>query len=259
MSGYRRASDGVIRWPDSPDAQRALEEWFADASTTAYLCGDLLDFRGADLSGLDVAGANLANSHLVGVRFEEANLGDANLTNADLEEPLWSALRQALAATTLRCSQSARKSIPTKPDTACGLPELHAGASRATSCVSRTTRDHAAECPIGLDQLHQACTMRWIHAGLSLGPQYRSWRIMNGGKPQRPDAARRSLLRLLLSGVTIEIAARELHISTRTAEGYLSEMRNLTGTRNLYSLGAFAERNGWHLDSPLTAGEGLSP
>ncbi|MGC4798701.1 pentapeptide repeat-containing protein [Micromonospora saelicesensis] len=85
MSRYKRASGGVIRWPDSPDARKALQEWFADASATAYLSGDLLDFRGADLSRLDLAGAYLANSHLAGVRFEEANLGEANLTNAALQ------------------------------------------------------------------------------------------------------------------------------------------------------------------------------
>ncbi|MEV4123363.1 pentapeptide repeat-containing protein [Micromonospora sp. NPDC049645] len=84
MSRYKRASGDVLRWPDSPDAREALEEWFADPSPTAYLSGDFLDFRGADLSRLDLAGAYLANSHLVGVRFEEANLGDANLTNAEL-------------------------------------------------------------------------------------------------------------------------------------------------------------------------------
>lgn len=77
MSRYKRASGDVTRWPDSPDARKALQEWFTDASATAYLSGDLLDFRGADLSRLDLAGAYLANSHLAGVRFEEANLGDA--------------------------------------------------------------------------------------------------------------------------------------------------------------------------------------
>ncbi|MFI6783988.1 pentapeptide repeat-containing protein [Micromonospora sp. NPDC050276] len=85
MSRYKRASGDVIRWPDSPDAREALEEWFADPAPAAYLSGDFLDFRGADLSRLDLAGAYLANSHLVGVRFEEANLGDANLTNAELQ------------------------------------------------------------------------------------------------------------------------------------------------------------------------------
>ncbi|SCF23964.1 hypothetical protein [Micromonospora saelicesensis] len=64
MSRYKRASDDVIRWPDSPEARKALQEWFADASATAYLSGDFLDFRRADLSRLDLTGAYLANSHL---------------------------------------------------------------------------------------------------------------------------------------------------------------------------------------------------
>ncbi|MDG4806713.1 pentapeptide repeat-containing protein [Micromonospora sp. WMMD1120] len=84
MSKYKRTSGDVLRWPDSPDAREALEEWFADASPGAYLSGDFLDFRGADLSRLDLAGAYLANSQLPGVRFEEANLGDANLSNAEV-------------------------------------------------------------------------------------------------------------------------------------------------------------------------------
>ncbi|GGO13319.1 pentapeptide repeat-containing protein [Micromonospora parathelypteridis] len=82
---YNRASGDVIRWPDSPDAREALEDWFADSSTTAYLSGDSLDFRGADLSRLDLAGAYLANARLADVRFAEANLGDANLANAELQ------------------------------------------------------------------------------------------------------------------------------------------------------------------------------
>ncbi|WP_406073446.1 pentapeptide repeat-containing protein [Micromonospora sp. NBC_01638] len=85
MSKYKRSGADVIRWPDSPDAREALEEWFAAPPSTAYLSGDFLDFRGADLSRLDLAGAYLANSDLVGVRFEEANLGDANLANAELQ------------------------------------------------------------------------------------------------------------------------------------------------------------------------------
>ncbi|MET8042109.1 pentapeptide repeat-containing protein [Micromonospora sp. NPDC005215] len=84
MSTYRRTSGDVLRWPDSPDARAALEQWFADSSAGAYLSGDSLDFRGADLSRLDLANAYLANSHLVGVRFGEANLGGANLTNAEV-------------------------------------------------------------------------------------------------------------------------------------------------------------------------------
>ncbi|RAN93157.1 hypothetical protein GAR05_05622 [Micromonospora saelicesensis] len=39
MSRYKRASGGVIRWPDSPDARKALQEWCADGSATAYLSG----------------------------------------------------------------------------------------------------------------------------------------------------------------------------------------------------------------------------
>ncbi|WBB65963.1 pentapeptide repeat-containing protein [Micromonospora sp. WMMD812] len=57
----------------------------AASDTAAYLSGDFLDFRGADLSNLDLTGAYLVNSCLVGVRFEDANLGDATLTNAELQ------------------------------------------------------------------------------------------------------------------------------------------------------------------------------
>ncbi|WUR59818.1 pentapeptide repeat-containing protein [Micromonospora chokoriensis] len=85
MSRYRRTSDDVIRWPNSPDARAALEEWLAASPDTAYLSGDFLDFRGADLSRLDLAGAYLANSRLADVRFEGANLADANLANAEVE------------------------------------------------------------------------------------------------------------------------------------------------------------------------------
>ncbi|MFF0150708.1 pentapeptide repeat-containing protein [Micromonospora sp. NPDC005203] len=81
MSRYKRTSGDVVRWPDNPDARAALAAWLADSS--AYLPGDSLDFRGADLSCLDLPGACLANSQLVGVRFEEANLGAANLANAE--------------------------------------------------------------------------------------------------------------------------------------------------------------------------------
>ncbi|MFI6261374.1 pentapeptide repeat-containing protein [Micromonospora sp. NPDC051006] len=85
MSRYKRSSADVIRWPESPDAREALEEWFAAAAPgTSYLSGDFLDFRGADLSNLDLTGAYLANSNLTGVRFEDANLGDANLNNCEL-------------------------------------------------------------------------------------------------------------------------------------------------------------------------------
>ncbi|MEV0807682.1 pentapeptide repeat-containing protein [Micromonospora sp. NPDC050200] len=87
MSRYKRSGADVVRWPDSPDAREALEEWFAAASsdTASYLSGDFLDFRGADLSNLDLTGAYLANSCLVGVRFEDANLGGANLNNSELQ------------------------------------------------------------------------------------------------------------------------------------------------------------------------------
>ncbi|MEH0828360.1 MULTISPECIES: YbaB/EbfC family nucleoid-associated protein [unclassified Micromonospora] len=86
-SRYKRSVADVTRWPDSPDARAALEEWLgvAPSDTAAYLAGDFLDFRGADLSNLDLAGAYLANSCLVGVRCEDANLGDANLNNAELD------------------------------------------------------------------------------------------------------------------------------------------------------------------------------
>ncbi|MEU8328469.1 pentapeptide repeat-containing protein [Micromonospora sp. NPDC048839] len=81
MSRYKRTGGDVVRWPDNSDARAALAEWLAGSA--AYLSGDSLDFRGADLSRLDLLDAYLADSQLVGVRFEEANLGAANLANAE--------------------------------------------------------------------------------------------------------------------------------------------------------------------------------
>lgn len=88
MSRYKQTSADVTRWPDSPEAREALEEWFAAVATdaTSYLSGDFLDFRGADLSTIDLTDAYLASACLAGVRFEDANLGGANLTNAELED-----------------------------------------------------------------------------------------------------------------------------------------------------------------------------
>ncbi|MDG4778083.1 pentapeptide repeat-containing protein [Micromonospora sp. WMMD961] len=103
MSRYRRTSGDVIRWPDSPDARTALEEWFAASPDTAYLSGDFLDFGGADLSRLDLAGAYLANSRLAGVRFAEANLADANLANAEMQGADFSSADLA-KATLVGCS-----------------------------------------------------------------------------------------------------------------------------------------------------------
>jgi DNA-binding CsgD family transcriptional regulator len=64
--------------------------------------------------------------------------------------------------------------------------------------------------------------------------------------PQRPGSVQRLLLYLLLRGATVASAARQLDISPRTAGTLLADLRESTGTSNLYALGAEAERRGWH-------------
>lgn len=88
MSRYMQSSADVARWPHSPEAREALEEWFTAVASdpTSYLSGDFLDFRGADLSTIDLTDAYLVSSCLTGVRFEDANLGGASLNNADLAD-----------------------------------------------------------------------------------------------------------------------------------------------------------------------------
>ena len=54
------------------------------------------------------------------------------------------------------------------------------------------------------------------------------------------------LLQLLLSGHTIRAAAGQLHISSRTTEAMLAELRERVDAPSLYALGAIAERLGWH-------------
>jgi hypothetical protein len=71
--------------------------------------------------------------------------------------------------------------------------------------------------------------------------------------PQRPGNIDLMLLRLLLQGHTIRTAAARLHISIRSAEAKLARLRDCAGAHNLYSLGVFAERLGWHHEEEPTS------
>jgi DNA-binding NarL/FixJ family response regulator len=59
-------------------------------------------------------------------------------------------------------------------------------------------------------------------------------------------AREQQLLQLLLSGYTIRAAAGQLHVSSRTTEAMLAELRGRVDAPSLYALGAIAERLGWH-------------
>ncbi|MEV1289466.1 LuxR C-terminal-related transcriptional regulator [Micromonospora sp. NPDC049679] len=60
------------------------------------------------------------------------------------------------------------------------------------------------------------------------------------------SAREQQLLQLLARGHTVLTAARDLDISSRTAEATLAALRMRVEAPSLYVLGAMAERLGWH-------------
>jgi uncharacterized protein YjbI with pentapeptide repeats len=88
ISSSGRRCEDVVAWPRDAEAREALAA-YVDSLATAQdpkpsLGGDLLDFRGADLSGLDLSYAYLLGANLAGVSLVETNLVKATLIGADL-------------------------------------------------------------------------------------------------------------------------------------------------------------------------------
>jgi uncharacterized protein YjbI with pentapeptide repeats len=77
------------RWPDDPQARRALEDFLrtrADGPATEPFTGVETDLRGAVLDGIALDGAWLNLARLDGVRLRGADLFGAHLNGASLRE-----------------------------------------------------------------------------------------------------------------------------------------------------------------------------
>ncbi|MFC6879501.1 pentapeptide repeat-containing protein [Actinomadura yumaensis] len=90
MSGYGISRQDVRAWPTDPEAAEALSSYLdglcaaPSGESGEVLSGELMDFRGADLSQPMLDGAFLFNTDLSGVRLVGASLDRANLSGAIL-------------------------------------------------------------------------------------------------------------------------------------------------------------------------------
>ncbi|MEU5877000.1 pentapeptide repeat-containing protein [Spirillospora sp. NPDC047279] len=89
MSGHGISREDVRAWPNDSEAAAELADYLEDLNASVgevakVLSGEMMDFRGADLSHLMLDEAFLFNADLSDVRLVGASLGRANLGGAIL-------------------------------------------------------------------------------------------------------------------------------------------------------------------------------